>query len=61
MKLNCKIATVLVAVTTVSSISVCTIARLVVGVDKSTTALQAYAIEVIALISYLGIVASSKK
>ena len=61
MKLNCEIATVPVAVTTVSSISVCTIARLVVGVDKSTTALQAYAIEVIALISYLGIVASSKK
>ena len=61
MKLNCKIATVPVAVTTVSSISVCAITRLVVGVGKSTHALQGYAIGVIALIAYMGIVASSKK
>ena len=61
MKLNCEIATVPVAVTTVSSILVCAIARLVVGVDESTPALQAYAIGVIAFIAYLGIMASSKK
>ena len=61
MKLNCEIATVPVAVTTVSSISVCAITRLVVGVDKSIPALQGYAIGVIALIAYMGIVASSKK
>ena len=61
MKINCEIATVPVAVTTVSSISVCAIARLVVGVVESTPALQAYAIGVIAFIAYLGIAASTKK
>ena len=61
MKLNCEIATVPVAVATVSSISVWAITRLVVGVDKSITALQGYAIGVIAHIAYLGIVASLKK
>ena len=61
MKINCKIATVPVAVTAVSSMSVCAITRLVVGVAESTPALQGYAIGVIALIAYMGIVASSKK
>ena len=61
MKLNCEIATVPVAVATVSSISVCAIARLVVGVAKSTPSLQGYAIGVIAVIAYMEIVASSKK
>ena len=61
MKVNCELATVPVAVATVSSISVCAITRLVVRVDKSTPALQGYAIGVIAFIAYLGIVASSKK
>ena len=61
MKLNCEIATVPVAVTTVSTISVCAITCLGVGVNKSTPALQGYAIGVIAHIAYLGIVASLKK
>ena len=61
MKLNCEIATVPFAVTTVSTILVCAVTRLVVGVDESTPALQGYVIGVIARIAYLGIVASSKK
>ena len=61
MKINCEIATVPIAVTTVSSISVCAIACLMVGVDESTPTLQAYAIGVITFIAYLGILASSKK
>ena len=61
MKINCEIVTVPVAVTTVSSILVCAIARWVVGIDESTPALHAYAIRVIVFIAYLGFVASSKK
>ena len=61
MKITYEIATVPVAVTTVSSILVCAITRLVVRVDESTPALHAYNIGVIAFMAYLGIVASSKK
>ena len=61
MKLNCEITTVPAAVATVSSILVCAIARLVVGVADSTPALEGYAIGVIAIIAYMGIGASLKK
>ena len=61
MKLNYEIATVPVAVAMVSLILVSAIARLVVKVAKSTPALQGYAIGVIAIIAYMGIVASTKK
>ena len=61
MKLSFKVATVPVAVAAVSSISVCGIAQLVVGITDSTTILQGYSIGVIALIAYMGIIASSKK
>ena len=57
MKPSFKVATV----PAVSSILVCAIARLVVGVADSTPALQGYSIGVIAIIAYLGIVASLKK
>ena len=61
MKLNCEITTVLVAATTVSSILVCTIAQLVVGVTNSTAILQGYTIGVIALIAYMGIATFSNR
>ena len=61
MKLNCKIATVPVAVATVSLVSMCAIAPLVVGVANSTPALQGYAIGVIAIIAHMRIAASTKK
>ena len=61
MKLSFKVATVPVAVTTVSLILVCAIIKLVVGVTDSTVILQGYLIWVIALIAYMGITASSKK
>ena len=61
MKLNCEIATVPVAVATVSSISMYAITCLVVGVAESTPALQGYAIGAIAIIAYMEIVTSSKK
>ena len=61
MKLSFKVATVPVAVATVSLISVFAIARLVVGVADSIPALQGYAIGVIDIITYIRIVASLKK
>ena len=61
MKMYFEMATVPVVAAVVFSILVCTIARLVVGVTDSTTILQGYAIGVIALIAYMGIVTSSKK
>ena len=61
MKLSFEVATVPVAIATVSLILVCAIARLVVGVIDSTVILQGYSIEVIALIASMGIAASSKK
>ena len=61
MKFAFEAATVPVAAVTVSSISVCAIARVVVGVSDSTFILQAYTIGVIALIAYMGITASSKE
>ena len=61
MKFEFEIATVSVVVVFTSSISICAIARVVVGSSKNTSFLQGYAIGVIALIAYMGIVASSKK
>ena len=61
MKFAFEVATVPVAAVTVSLISVCTIARVVVGVSDSTSILQGYAIWVISLITYTGIAALSKK
>ena len=61
MKLHCKIATAPVAVAMVTSISVCDITRLMVGVAKGTLDLQGQAIGVIAIIACMEIVASSKK
>ena len=55
MKLSFEVATVPNAVAAVSSILVCAIAQVVVGVTYSTTILQGYSIVVIALIAYMGI------
>ena len=52
MKLSFEVAIVPVAVAMVSLISVCAIARLVVGVTDTTTTLQGYSIGAIALITY---------
>ena len=61
MKFAFEVATVPVAAVTVSLISVCAIAQVVVGVSDSTSILQGYAIGVIALITYMEIATSSKK
>ena len=61
MKFEFEVATVPVVVVSISLISSCVIASLVVGSSKSTSLLKGYAIGVIALIAYMGIVASSKK
>ena len=61
MKFSFEVATIPVAVVTVSSISVCIIARVVVEIDDSTTLLQGYVIKVIARVTYMGIAASMRK
>ena len=61
MKFLFEVATIPVAVVTVSSISVCIIARVVVEIDDSTTLLQGYVIKVIARVTYMGIAASMRK
>ena len=61
MKFAFEVATVPVVIVAVSSIYVCAIARVVVGVTNSTAILHGYAIGVIAVIAYIGIGALSKK
>ena len=61
MKMYFEMATVPVVAAVVSSILVCTIAQLVVGVTNSTAILQGYALGVIALIAYMGIATFSNR
>jgi hypothetical protein len=56
-----EIATVPVVVVSISTVSICVIANIVIGTSRDTSLLQGYAIGVIALIAYMAIVASSKK
>ena len=60
MKFVFEVTTVPVAAVTVSSIAVCAIAQVVVRVSNSTSILQGYALEVIALVAYTGIAALPK-
>ena len=56
-----EVATIPVAVVTVSLISVYAIVRVVFGIDDSTSLLQGYAIGVIPLVAHMGIAVSVKK
>jgi hypothetical protein len=56
-----EIATVPVIVVSISTVSICAIATIVIETSRDTSLLQGYAIGVIAIIAYMAIVASSKK
>ena len=60
MEFAFKVATLPVAAVMVSLIYICAIARVVVRVSNSTSILQGYELEVIALVAYTGIAALPK-